>query len=74
MFLAGGFDPSLPGDREKFGKLLAYMAAEYERRQRRQTWFSGIGSGVSVALLVLLASSAGPAIVRWIVGMIALGR
>jgi len=74
MFMAGGFDPSLPTDREKFGKLLAYMAAEYERRQRRKGWLSGIGSGVSVGLLVLLASSAGPVVIRWIVGMISLGR
>jgi len=74
MFMAGGFDPSLPGDREKFGKLLAYMASEYERRQRRQTWFSGLGSGVSVGLLVLLASSAGPIVIRWLVGMMSLAR
>jgi len=74
MFMAGGFDPSLPTDREKFGKLLAYMAAEYERRQRRQTWFSGLGSGVSVGLLVLLASSAGPIVIRWLVGMMSLAR
>ena len=74
MFMAAGFDPSLPTDREKFGKLLAYMAAEYERRQRRKGWFSGLGNGVSVGLLVLLASSAGPVVIRWIVGMISLGR
>jgi len=74
MFMAGGFDPSLPSDRERFGKILAYMAAEYERRQRRRGWFSGLGSGVSVGLLVLLASSAGPVVVRWIVGMMQLAR
>jgi len=74
MFMAGGLDPSLPADREKFGKLLAFVAAEYERRQRRRGWFSGIGSGVSVGLLVLLASSAGPVVVRWIVGMMQLAR
>jgi len=74
MFMAGGFDPSLPSDRERFGKILACMASEYERRQRRRGWFSGISSGVSVGLLVLLASSAGPVVVRWIVGMMQLAR
>lgn len=74
MFMAGGFDPSLPADREKFGKLLAFLASEYERRQRRKGWFSGVGSGVSVALLVLLATEAGPAVLRWFMGLIAFVR
>jgi hypothetical protein len=70
MFMAGGFDPDLAGDRARFGKLLADLAAGYDRRQSRQRWIAKAASGVSVALMVLLATNAGTALLKWIVAAV----